>query len=409
MAITILQEPAKFTPAYNEQWFVASTNNQAQANFKFVVDIVFLGDVTYTRRIKRNIYPGSTNKLVIDVHRIIENYLTDDIDLNLDEVKKNGSSWKGYIIRIGEEYGTTSTVYPNLAQSNIILAWNAAIGFEQFATYSSGTCLLGSSGSTFLTNSPSEQNVSIDEKGWLYMIQNPNGQTFSQAEVKTYNGNTLVQTVLINNPYNAILSSGDCFLRMPVAPASLNLISGGSLNAGSQPIVDSNITRYTIRTLDTGIPNNGSSVTKTYNIVSNCSDHTKYRLHFLNRLGGYDSFSFIKGSQITDQINKANYKKPKGELTGNSFGYSISDRLTTQYQTEVKTTYQINSDWLTDEESEWLRELLSSPIIFWQQGDNLIAINITDVNYIAKKGLTDMTFNLVVNFETSYTNQMQRY
>lgn len=409
MAITILQEPQKFTPAYNEQWFVASTTNQAQANFKFVVDIVFLGDVTYTRRIKRNIYPGSTNKLVIDVHRIIENYLTDDIDLNLDEVKKNGNSWKGYIIRIGEEYGTTPTVYPNLAQSNIILAWNAAIGFEQFATYSSGTCLLGSSGSIFLTNSPSEQNVSIDEKGWLYMIQDPNGQTFSQAEVKTYNGNTLVQTVLINNPYNAVSSSGDCFLRMPAAPASLNLISGGSLNAGSQPIVDSNITSYTIRTLDTGIPNNGSSVTKTYNIVSNCSDHTKYRLHFLNRLGGFDSFSFIKGSQITDQINKANYKKPKGELTGNSFGYSISDRLKTQYQTEVKTTYQINSDWLTDAESEWLRELLSSPIIFWEKDNNLIAINITDVNYIAKKGLTDMTFNLVVNFETSYTNQMQRY
>ena len=409
MAITILQEPQKFTPAYNEQWFVATTNNQAQANFKFVVDIVFLGDVTYTRRIKRNIYPGSTNKLVIDVHRIIENYLTDDIDLNLDEVKNNGNSWKGYIIRIGEEYGTTPTVYANLAQSKIILAWNAAIGFEQFATYSSGTCLLGSSGSTFLTNSPSEQNVSIDEKGWLYMIQNPNGQTFSQAEVKTYNGNTLVQTVLINNPYNAVSSSGHCFLRMPASPASLNLIPSVSLNAGSQPIVDNNITRYTIRTLDTGIPNNGSSVTKTYNIVSNCSDHTKYRLHFLNRLGGFDSFSFIKGSQISDQINKANYKKPKGELRGNSFGYSISDRLTTQYQTEVKTTYQINSDWLTDEESEWLRELLSSPIIFWEKDNNLIAINITDVNYIAKKGLTDMTFNLVVNFETSYTNQMQRY
>jgi len=408
MAITILQEPAKFTPAYNENWFVASTTNQAQANFKFVVDIVFLGDVTYTRRIKRNIYPGSTNKLVIDVHRIIENYLTHDIDLATDEVTQNANSWKGYIIRVGEEYGTTTTVYPNLAQSNIILTWNAVEDFQQFVTYSSGTCLLGSSGSTFLTNSP-DQNVSIDEKGWLYMIQNPNGQTFTQAEVKTYNGNTLVQTVKVNNPYSSVSSSGECFLRMPAAPASLNLIPGGSLNAGSQPIIDSSITRYTIRTLDTGIPNNSSSVTKTYNIVTNCSDHTKYRLHFLNRLGGFDSFSFIKGSQISDQINKANYKKPKGELTGSSFGYSISDRLTTQYQTEVKTTYQINSDWITDEESEWLRELLSSPIIFWQKDDNLIAINITDVNYTAKKALTDMTFNLMVTFETSYTTQMQRY
>jgi hypothetical protein len=241
------------------------------------------------------------------------------------------------------------------------------------------------------------------------MIQNPNGQTFSQAEVKTYNGNTLVQTVLVNNPYSAPASSGDCFLRMPAAPASLNIIPGGSLNSGSQPIIDSNITRYTIRTLDTGIPNGSSSVTKTYNIVSNCSDHTKYRLHFLNRLGGFDSFSFIKGSQITDTISKYNYKKPKGELTGSSFGYTISDRLTTQYQTEVKTAYQINSDWIDDYESEWLRELLSSPIIFWEKDGSLIAINITDVSYIAKKALTDMTFNLTITFETSYTNQMQRY
>lgn len=409
MAITINQEPAKFTPAYNENWFVATTTNQAQANFKFVVDIVFLGDVSYTRRIKRNIYPGSTNKLVIDVHRIIENYLTHDIDLATDEVELNANSWKGYIIRVGEEYGTTPTVYPNLAQSNIILAWNAVQDFEQFVTYSSGTCLLGSSGSTFLTNSPAEQKVSTDEKGWLYMIQNPNGQTFTQAEVKTYNGNTLVQTVLVNNPYNAPASSGECFLRMPANPASLNLIPGGSLNSGSQPIITSSITRYTIRTLDTGIPNGASSETKTYNIVSNCSDHTKYRLHFLNRLGGFDSFSFIKGSQITDSISKSNYKKPKGTLTGSSFGYTISDRLTTQYQTEVKTAYQINSDWIDDYESDWLRELLSSPIIFWEKEGELIAINVTDVSYIAKKGLTDMTFNLTVTFETSYTNQMQRY
>jgi hypothetical protein len=409
MAITINQEPAKFTPAYNENWFVATTTNQAQANFKFVVDIVFLGDVSYTRRIKRNIYPGSTNKLVIDVHRIIENYLTHDIDLATDEVELNANSWKGYIIRVGEEYGTTPTVYPNLAQSNIILAWNAVQDFEQFVTYSSGTCLLGSSGSTFLTNSPAEQKVSTDEKGWLYMIQNPNGQTFTQAEVKTYNGNTLVQTVLVNNPYNAPASSGECFLRMPAAPASLNLITGGNLNAGSQPIIDSNITSYTIRTLDTGIPNGSSSETKTFKIVSNCTAYTKYRLHFLNRLGGFDSFSFIKGSQIVDTINKQMYKKPKGTLTGSSFGYDISDRLTTQYQTEVKTAYQINSDWITDEESEWLRELLSSPIIFWEKDGELLAVNITDVQYQSKKAVTDMTFNLTVTFETSYTTQLQRY
>lgn len=409
MAITINQEPAKFTPAYNENWFVATTTNQAQPNFKFVVDIVFLGDVTYTRRIKRNIYPGSTNKLVIDVHRIIENYLTHDIDLATAQVTTNDNSYKGYIIRVGEEYGTTPTVYPNLAQSNIILAWNAVQDFETFATYSSGTCLLGTSGSTFLTNSPATQKVSIDERGWLYCIQNPNGQTFTQFEVKTYNANGLVQTVLVNNPYNVPASSGECFLRFGAAPVSLNLIPNGSLNAGAQPIITSDIVRYTIRTLDTGIPNNASSETKEYTIISNCTAYTSYRLHFLNRLGGFDSFTFIKGSMVSDEINKQWYKKPKGTLTGSSFGYNVSDRLTTQYQTEVKTTYQINSDWIDDDESEWLKELLSSPIIFWEKNGELIAINITDVQYQVKKAVTDMTFNLMVTFETSYTTQMQRY
>jgi hypothetical protein len=409
MAITINQEPQAFTPAYNENWFVATTTNQAQPNFKFVVDIVFLGDVTYTRRIKRNIYPGSTNKLVIDVHRIIENYLTHDIDLATDEVTPNANSWKGYIIRVGEEYGTTPAVYPNLAQSNIILAWNAALDFERFAVYLDVDYILGFEYSPFLTNSPAEQKVSLTDKGWLYMIQNPNGQTFTQAEVKTYDANGLVQTVLINNPYNVPASSGECFLRMPAAPASLNLLSSGSINAGTLPIIDSSIVRYTIRTLDTGIPNNGSSVTKTFNIVSDCTAYTKYRLHFLNRLGGFDSFSFIKGSMVTDEINKQWYKKPKGQLVGDAFGYYMYDRLTTQYQTEVKTTYQINSDWIDDDESEWLKELLSSPIIFWEKDGELIAINITDVQYQVKKAVTDMTFNLMVTFETSYTTQMQRY
>jgi hypothetical protein len=407
MAINIIQQPAKFTPAYNEQWFVCRSTNAAQANFKFVIDIYFLGNVNYTRRIKRNIYPGTSDRLIVDVHRIIENYLTDDIDLATDEIELNNNSWRAYTIKIGEEYGTTPVVYPDLATSNIILAWNGTQSFEQFASYSSGTCVLGASGSPFLTNSPDNVNVSIDEKGWLYAIQ-PVANTVDGVEIKTYNSvGGVVQTVILDNPYVAVGASGECFIRMPAAPGSLNLIPNGQLIAGAQPVVDSTVVYYTIRTFASGVQ---TSEIKTYTLIDNCSIHEKYRLHFLNRLGGFDSYSFIKGSSITDTINKKVYKKPKGNLIGgSSFGYSVSDRLTTQYQTEVKTAYQINSDWINDEESEWLRELMSSPIIFWEKDGELIAINITDVQYQAKKGVTDMTFNLLVNFETSYTEQLQRY
>lgn len=407
--ITILQEPAKITPGYNEQWLVAQTTNQAQDNFKFVIDIVFLGDVTYTRRIKRNIYPGTSNKLVVDVHRIIENYIGVDVDLATEGVTINGNSYKGYVLRIGEEYGSTPTVYPNLAQSNIVLAWNGVLDFEAFATYSSGDVVLGTTSTPMLTDAPLTQKIGTNENAWLYVIQNPAGTSFSQYEVKTYDSsNTLIDTYLITNPYVTPASSGECFLRFPVGTANLNIISSGDVTAGTLPIITANVAKYTVRCVNTAFPYGGSSVTRTYVVDAQCDKYDRFRLHWLNRKGGIDSFTFTKANKQAVDIARQTYKKPKGTLNGNSFGYSATDRLKTQYFVDVMDKYTINSDWLTDEESEWLEQLITSPLVWWERDSQLIPINITATSYESKKAVTDMTFNLVVDFELTYTNQMQR-
>lgn len=408
--ITLLQEPGEICPAYNEQNFVVETDNYLQDGFKFVFDIVFLGDTTYTRRIKKNIYPGTTNKCVFNPQRIIENYLSHDIDLAITQITRNDNSWKGYVIRFGEEYG--GVVYPNLLESDIKLAWNAIYDFLVFKFFSANDAYLIASGSEFHTRAPQTQNVNIDDKGWLYFAQRQTGFGVRYVEVKTYNSSdNLIQTIEINNPYESYTSSGDVFLRVPSHPASLNLIDNSQLTAGAQPIIDGSVARYTMQAFYVAslFPPTFAECSKEmrFNVKENCSEHDKFRLYFLNPRGGFDTFSFTLASKLTIDIRREFYKKPVGAFTSGVYGYNTSDRLTTQYFTEEKVSIQLTSDWISDAESVWLNDLLTSPVVYYDAGI-LIAVNITDVKYEVKKGLTDQLFNLTLTIQPSYTKQYQR-
>jgi histidinol-phosphate/aromatic aminotransferase/cobyric acid decarboxylase-like protein len=123
----------------------------------------------------------------------------------------------------------------------------------------------------------------------------------------------------------------------------------------------------------------------------------------MNKLGAWDSFNFIKNSQRAIDIERKQFKAPL------EIGYAKSDRLKQNYNTTITDVININSDWVSDEVSELLEELATSPLIYLERSaTNFIAVNIVNNSYDVRKYMSDRKlFNVSFDIEYTYNRYRQ--
>jgi hypothetical protein len=138
------------------------------------------------------------------------------------------------------------------------------------------------------------------------------------------------------------------------------------------------------------------------NIDTDCTNYEIFRLHWLNKLGGWDAYNFMKSSIETSSINRKQYKKIL------PLGYSTTDRLKINYQTTMEDNINVTSDWVSDEEFVWLQGLVESPIVYLESGSSFVSVNITDTAYEIKKYINGRKLNtLNINIQPSYNRYSQ--
>ena len=399
MAITINATPKDYAPVYNKMEFLLTSTNVAQPNFNFLVDIYINAAATYTRLI---IPPRNTDgKGLVDIHRVLEATLTSDIGdiTSILGVSPSDNSWLSYFVKIGEEYGTTVTQYPNLKIGSTRFAINASLTKRDWINWDVLNYDLDTDGNKFLTNSPSTQDVSIVDHGWLYYKEEI-ATALTDFYVTTLdNAGATIATFAID----ATLAGE--FGHVPSSPASLNLIDNANLLTGLQPIITSAVASYTIWARIAGLR---KSETRTFNIREDCKNEHK-RLIFLNELGGFDGFNFYLANNSTTSIEKKMMKVNPDNVVGTSIVYSLQEKEKVQYYTKTSETIQLTSDWLTEEEDSWLLELIASPEIYLQASDGLEYIaKVTETSHKKRKHVTEKLFNLTVNIEVGYDNYRQR-
>lgn len=408
MAITILQNPEDYAPAYNEINYLVSSDKTAQANFKYVCDIYITGVSSPAyHRIKASQDP-TTGYGVFDVHRILENFLTSDIDKSTYGFQKNTNSYVKYQCKFGEEFGLSSsgtTVYADLTVATARFAYNGIFDFLDLQDYAATDWLMLDSTRQFLTSLKSKR-VRSDMDSWAhFMISQSNVSGILRVVATSTSGGTT--TTDITNAYNGMATDDEKFVRVSVGPRNLNLIASGDIFSGSQPIIPTDTASYTVKMMF-GI--NTTSETLTFTIDDACTKNDVYIIHWLNKYGGFDSFAFIRASKQTESIQRTKYKKPTGAISGATFGYNKSDRQEINFDTRIKDKVEVLSDWITDAESVWLEELVTSPQVYVDDATHgLVAINIIDTQYEKKKVENLKTFNLRLTFEYSYVRNRQRW
>jgi hypothetical protein len=398
MAITINATPKDFAPVYNKMEYLIESTNTSEPNFAYLVDIYINGSGTKTVRLRIPARP-SDNKGKVDIHRVLESALTSDVGnpTGTAGTYDAANSSLSYIVEFGEEYGTTVVQYPNEETDISRKAFNASLEKRPFINWDVTEYELDGITKKFLTNMPDNHKVSLNSHGWLYFIEsNP----LAIISVITFDSSGATINAF---KIDASTTSADIQFT-PSSPASLNNIDNTNILLGSQPIITSDAAYYEIYA---GDPNEVSE-TRTFVLEESCKYNTN-TLIFQNNLGAFDSFTFYLGDMSMTDIERKDMKVNVDTVVGNDIVYSMNEREKVTYYTKKSETIKLMSDWISEEESNWLLELMSSPEIYLQEGNELTAVaKIKATNYTKKKEVRDKLFKIEVELELGYDDYRQR-
>jgi hypothetical protein len=124
----------------------------------------------------------------------------------------------------------------------------------------------------------------------------------------------------------------------------------------------------------------------------------KIRLGWVNSRGGWDYFNFIKKSEMTDEIERKNYRKVL--FNGTTTVFSANDRGLQERRNIVQQVLTITSDYITEGEFLLLRSLLVSNQVTWLSEDAgkpiEIPVKLDDTNYVEKKTRDGKLYNVTL-------------
>jgi len=166
--------------------------------------------------------------------------------------------------------------------------------------------------------------------------------------------------VLVNNPggptahiYDASGPANDTLVTFGAGPAQITAIPIGNWISGGVPVIDASTIDYTIQ-----VGTNGGGFVAVGEVmkyvVQGCCPDVDCRLFWYNRLGGVDAYTFNGTLQIEDDPTSTGYEKPLAiPRVAGDYGKS-------RFNSRDETLFTATSKKLTDDESEWLRELQTS-------------------------------------------------
>ena len=394
-----------FYPANNVMLYTLSSTNTSQANFRYIADVYVNGSSEYNR-IEVVAHPTYSSG-VVDISGIVQSFLTSNPEANTTTFKQCGNHICSYVVQFGEQYGASSgvTTYPDLT-SKTAYAYNGVFNHVDYLSYNDDLYKLKDSFSNFLTDNPRIEITTTDILTIGFLNPSTNEGKYLEIGAFDANGTSLYGTA-VQNPYNTISTNADRSIVMNVGYAWLNTLTNADLALGTVvPVVSSNTAYYTLRMLDSAT--DASSETIIVYVVDQCTKTTPVRFKFMNNYGHYDYFTFLGASKKNTDIKRNNYKSDSYKWSTSGYLGNSRNRGNTQFETKLDDTINVQSDWITESQSVWLEQLVTSPDVYVYSGSDLIAVNIVDSSYQTRYEASEQLFNLSISFKYNYNRVRQR-
>ncbi len=235
--------------------------------------------------------------------------------------------------------------------------------------------------------------------------------------------NTFVNT---NYPYNNIdhftfdlyddnqtlLDSFD--IPMTFGAGSLLFLPTGLKNLVNGGYVDDATADNTAFYVYAGYDASDEQVTTKYGYY--LSDDCKYNpvhVYWLNQMGGWDSYSFIKRNERSIDVERKRYKTYQGDFNTATVTEPYATKNYTRELTErepiVNTFINLTSDWLCESEFKYLKDLFISKSV-WMVDDNvdgysIVPVVVSDSNYLMKRERNSKKYNQTLRLQVASNNE----
>ena len=147
---------------------------------------------------------------------------------------------------------------------------------------------------------------------------------------------------------------------------------------------------------------------ETFQIENPCTGYEPVNVSFLNQYGVKDYFSFDRRNTYNQSVKRNNYDKVLGSWSDATFAVDPHGRGRKTFSTEIETNMELNSYWMSDEESAWLEELFTSPHIQVYYNGIWTPAVITSNSYEQKTNVRNGLFQHTLNIRFANTKRVQR-
>jgi len=389
MSISVLSgSPLVATPVYNKMLYKVSGSLIAQPNFRYVCDVKNPAGTTLAR-LKCDKLP-TTNFGFFDVQKVVETLVAPTApSLTQTGFVDHSGFYSGYRLDFTQEYGNTPAVTGATTTVSGVMAFAGNLEQLELADWSlSPYFRIGSSfNSVRPLTTPTAFTVYQGGSNFL-AINGTKYTTVSANDTWLVSARVNYKSVNYDFAVSPSLSGTTDFniQRFACGPANLS----GTISALSGAVEGDS---YTVQFLG----NAGLGSVQTTFTFGPCQRFDSIPVHFVNKYGGIDSYTFTMKNR-----KRANIQREV-------FGYNSDVYATTTYNKvwagSFDFVYALNSDWLTDAESEWLIEMVRSGYVWLELGGQLVeaVVNANQYQFVTRRNdrLTQLQIEVAVAYDNN--------
>ena len=418
MALTIQDQPTTAIPepSFAPIEYLVSSTETAQSGFKVIASLFTdpTGTNTKIATLQLNTIPSAT-QVVTDIQNIIQSFVTSDYSvLAGDTTDITQSALKDFKIAFQEYY--SGALQGSAVSGNTFDSWNSSPKYIEWADLSGGT-------KDYYNWSIEDASAETDKEflngfeqdaEWFNLGASNNflkvrsAQKYQASWIMRQNLSDTYKIYLLtmDNTFSTILQT-----TMTAAnTAGLYTLDVGASEVashswGTTPVM-TNVKYYALRIL-----NFTEDVWATKTIMFEIDDcentYTDFELHYLNRKGGYDSFTFSGKSNQTTNITKNFAKYNTRTIGASSITHNTYAQRKRAFHTSLKDNYILNSRLLKDFEVTALEDLFSSPEVYWKYDTNFVAVNVTGNTFEHAKSENGQVYSMELQMEIDNSDKRQ--
>jgi len=422
MAQSIIAQPQRFTPAYNPIKYIVDSTNKNKTGFRYIYQVYNGATLKGTFKVLPTF---STGYGEIDLSKFLSSYIKWDFDPTITQDLDAVNSFYNYDVKVGEEYlyevDYTSALTASGTNTRINIANIFQVGDQiNILQDDGGTAnplleglhtVIAVSGTWIDVNVPFSSITDVNINGTINYADNRKVVTYDITEFisrQVFNGaetwidfvvyndqdtrlNGVTKYWLTNQPqtdFQCTLgqdlwlnararfgkdiyfqnSDGDIYRKNVVNNDSIVQIAVGCNNygvvtpvTGVLPMIKPDTEYYDFWYAESGV-----QFSQKYRVnIDRRVQINEYVISFLDRQGSFSSFAFQLKSYERGEVTRDEFNKDvQGFVTDGEWGYNYQEFGFNTFNINVTKTLELNTNWMTQEMSDYFQELVTSPQTF---------------------------------------------